>query len=112
MTSKEQKLDDGLPKNFSERVSITFGVKPELWKELQKAASEEQCQIGEYLESLLQQIVFNEGSEARRKPRPISQEAIDRLLQLREEIMRTIMDNLLKIRFRSSGRCARSEQSS
>ena len=80
--------DDEQKENARKRTRITIDVSPEMRRRIKMAALQNDLSIGEYVGRILEQIVPDETPAKRIQGHPITREAIERLRQLREEIMR------------------------
>ena|SRR2546423_9684507 len=79
--------DDEQKDNARKRSRITIDINPELRRRIKMAALEEDLSIGEYLGRILEQAVPDEASMKQRQHRPVTREAIERLLKFREELI-------------------------
>ena len=90
MAVRKQDIDDEgeYAKNPKKRSRITFDVSPELRRRIKMAAAQIDLSVGEYLARILEQTVPNEPPATIQKGHPITKEAIERLKQFREELIR------------------------
>lgn len=69
------------------RSRITFDVAPELRRRIKLAALHDNLSVGEYLSRILEETVPEEVSIKQRERRPVTPEAVERLLRVREKII-------------------------
>lgn len=67
---------------------LIINVHPQLRKRLAIAAAQSNLSIEDYVERILEQVVPPEEIPAQRYARGLNREAVDKLLQTREDIMR------------------------
>ncbi len=67
---------------------LTINISPELRQRLQEIAAQGNLSIREYIETLLEQIVLHEARISNPQRRPMSREAFEGLIQLREQFQR------------------------
>ena len=72
----------------SDYFHLTINISPELRQRLQEIAAQDNLSIREYIETLLEQIVLHEARISSPERRPMSREAFEGLLQLREQFKR------------------------
>ncbi len=70
----------------SPRPRLMIDINPELRRRIKIAAAQKDLSIREYIEQILERAVPGEGQLPQREPRRVTQEAIDRLRQVREQI--------------------------
>jgi hypothetical protein len=89
MTLEEQDSDDKMsfPKAHS-HITIDIIVSRELYHRMRLAANQNNLSLNEYIERTLGEAVPGEASLTQRQYRPMTREAIERLREIREEIMR------------------------
>ncbi len=89
MTPEEQDSEDkmSLPRDRS-HITIDITVSRELYHRIRIAAKLNNLSLKEYIEHTLGEAVPGEASMTKRQHRPITREAIERLREIREEIMR------------------------
>ena len=68
------------------RPRLMIDISPELRRRIKIAAAQNDLSIREYIERILEQTVPGEANLPQREPRRVTQEAIDRLRQVREQI--------------------------
>src|SRR5438105_12067389 len=68
------------------RAHLTIDISPELREHLQAAAAQRNISIQEYIQELLQQIVFQETKISHKQRHPMTPETYEAILQLREQI--------------------------
>jgi hypothetical protein len=68
------------------RPRLMIDISPELRRRIRIAAAQNDLSIREYIERILEQTVPGEANLPQREPRRVTQEAIDRLRQIREQI--------------------------
>ena len=68
------------------RPRLMIDISPELRRRIKIAAAHNDLSIREYIERILEQTVPGEANLPQREPRRVTQEAIDRLRQVREQI--------------------------
>ncbi len=68
------------------RPRLMIDISPELRRRIRIAAAQNDLSIREYIERILEQTVPGEANLPQREPRRVTQEAIDRLRQVREQI--------------------------
>ena len=94
MAIRKQEFDseDDHIDSSKKRSRITFDVNPELRRRIKLAALQRDLSVGEYLGNILEQAVpqalSDEASNTKRQRQPISQKALENLLQFREKLMR------------------------
>jgi hypothetical protein len=70
------------------RPRLMIDISPELRRRIKIAAAEKDLSIREYVEDILEQVVPHEKATIeKQKPRPVSQESLERLLRTREQII-------------------------
>src|SRR5690242_16054335 len=70
------------------RPRLMIDISPELRRRIKIAAAEKDLSIREYVEDILEQVVPHEkATKEKQKPRPVSQESLERLLRTREQII-------------------------
>jgi hypothetical protein len=70
------------------RPRLMIDISPELRRRIKIAAAQKDLSIREYVEDILEQVVPpEEVNIEERKPRPVSQESLERLLRTREQII-------------------------
>ncbi len=89
MTLEEQGSEDkmSLPKVRS-HITIDITISRELYHRIRIAAKLNNLSLNDYVERTLWEAVPGEASLTQREYRPITREAIERLREIREEIMR------------------------
>jgi hypothetical protein len=80
--------DDEQTENARKRTRITIDVSPEMRRRIKMAALQNDLSIGEYVGRILEQIVPEEALFKERQHRPVTREAIERLLSFREELIK------------------------
>ena len=90
MAVRKQAFDDedAHANNPKKRVRITFDVTPGLRRRIKWAALQNDLSIGEFLGNILDQVVPDEASITKRQRQPVTPEALEKLLQFREELIR------------------------
>jgi hypothetical protein len=68
------------------RPRLMIDISPELRHRIKIAAAQNDLSVREYIERILEQTVPGEANLPQREPRRVTQEAIDRLRQVREQI--------------------------
>lgn len=98
MAVRKQEFDaeDDHVDNSKKRSRITFDVNPELRRRIKLAALQKDLSVGEYLGNILEQAVPNEASITKRQRQPISQKALEGLLQFREKLMRETNEHVFE----------------
>jgi hypothetical protein len=77
-----------ITQNQPSRPRLIIDISPELRRRIKIAAAQKDLSIREYVEQILEQAVPpEEASNLQEEARPISQEALERLLRTREQIM-------------------------
>ena len=77
-----------ITQNQPSRPRLIIDISPELRRRIKIAAAQKDLSIREYVEQILEQAVpFEEASAHQEEERPISQEALERILRTREQIM-------------------------
>jgi len=79
--------DDSQEAQTMKRSRITIDVTPELRKRIKLAAAQNDLSISEYLGNILEQAVPAEESKRRRQRKPLTRETLERVMQVREEII-------------------------
>ena len=79
--------DDEQRDNAKKRSRMTIDISPELRRRIKMAALQNDLPIGEYVGRILEDNVPEEVSMAQRQHRPVTREAIERLLKFREELI-------------------------
>jgi len=64
---------------------IKIDISPELYQRIEIAAAQNNLLIKEYIEKLLERIMLHEASIAQQERAPMTREALEGLLQLREQ---------------------------
>ena len=64
---------------------IMVGINPELYQRVEMAAAENHLSIREYLEEVLERIMSHDIDTSREQRQPMTREALEGLLQLREQ---------------------------
>ena len=90
MAVRKQEFDDEDTHidNPKKRSRITFDVTPGLRRRIKLAALQNDLSIGEYLGDILDQIIPDEASITNRQRQPVTPEALEKLLQFREKLIR------------------------
>jgi HicB family len=76
------------------RPRLMIDISPELHHRIKIAAEQNDLSIREYIERILEQTVPGEANLLQREPRRGTQEAIDRLRQVREQIRQNHPDTV------------------
>ncbi len=80
--------NDDQAENTKKRTRITIDVSPEMRRRIKMAALQDDLSVGEYVGRILEQNVPEEAHFKERQHRPITREAIERLLRFREELIK------------------------
>ncbi len=64
---------------------IMVGMKPEVRHQLETTAAEQELSLREYIEKVLEEIALLQRKVSKEEPEPITREAYEGLLQLREQ---------------------------
>lgn len=73
--------------NSKKRTRITIDISPYLRKRIKIAAAESDLSIGEFLSNILEEAIPDKTQTHRQQGHPVTREAIERLRQLRKQIM-------------------------
>jgi hypothetical protein len=79
-----------------EEAQLTIGIDPALLRRIEKVASEHQLSIDEYLGRILDLVIPIETGTAQKQTPPSTSELLQRVLRVRERIMRESGNNFLK----------------
>src|SRR6266581_4728818 len=111
----QQHNDDqkGLP---GKRPRLMIDISPELRRRIKIVAAQKDLSIREYVEQILEEavppVLHEDASTQEQDRRPMTREAYDRLLELREQIKRNHPGQMFDDSRRLSDRCAKSVHSS
>ena len=67
---------------------IMVGIRPELYQQIKSVAAQKHLSIREYLEKVLEEIMFCDKSTSQEQERPMTHKTFEELRQLRERIKR------------------------
>ena len=76
------------------RSRLMIDISPELRRRIKIAAAQNDLSVREYIERILEQTVPGEANLPQREPRRVTQEAIDRLRRVREQIRQNHPDTV------------------
>ena len=92
MAAQRQRYDDNdehtETENTKKRVRLTFDVTPDLRRRIKLAAVKDNLTLNEYLGQVLDEVVPVEEEIMQKQRQPVSREAIERLLQFRQELIK------------------------
>ena len=92
MVAQRQRYDDyddhADTEKTKKRVRMTFDVAPDLRRRIKLAALNHNLTLNEYLGQVLEEVVPVEEEIIQKHRQPVSREAIERLLQFRQELIK------------------------
>lgn len=92
MAAQRKRFDDyndpAENENAKKRVRMTFDVAPDLRRRIKLAAINNNLTLNEYLGHVLEEVVPIEEEITQKQRQPVSREAIERLLQFRQELIK------------------------
>jgi hypothetical protein len=90
MGVRKQDVDDNDERTSQtrEQAQLTIGIDPTLLRRIEKVASEHQLSVDEYVGHILDLVVPTETSTVQKQTPPSTSELLQRVLRVRERIMR------------------------
>ena len=85
---RRQKEETMETQDQDNRAHVTIDISPEIYEHIETAAAQNNLLIKEYIEKLLEQIVLHNTDTSQQERTPMTREAFEGLLKLREQFKR------------------------